>query len=90
MTTTESTTVRTSSGAVRGTSRDGVHAYLGIPYAAPPFGPRRFAAPQPVQPWDGVRDATQFGPTVPKPPYAVPYDVLLPEVSIPGIRRSDS
>ena len=81
--TTEST-VRTTSGAVRGTSRDGVHAFLGIPYAAPPFGPRRFAAPQPPEPWDGVRPATAYGPTVPKPPYAPPYDLLLPEPVIPG------
>jgi para-nitrobenzyl esterase len=81
--TTEST-VRTTSGAVRGSSRDGVHAFLGIPYAAPPFGPRRFAAPQPPEPWDGVRAATAYGPTVPKPPYAPPYDVLLPEPVVPG------
>src|SRR5829696_8437568 len=77
-------TVRTTSGAVRGRNRDGVHAYLGIPYAAPPFGPRRFGAPQPPQPWDDVRDATAYGPTVPKPPYVPPYDLLLPEPVIPG------
>ncbi len=81
--TTEST-VRTTSGAVRGTSRDGVHAFLGIPYAAPPFGPRRFAAPQPPEPWDGVRPAAAYGPTAPKPPYTPPYDVLLPDPVIPG------
>src|SRR5215218_7498019 len=77
-------TVRTMSGAVRGRSHDVVHAYLGIPYAAPPFGPRRFGAPQPPQPWDGLRDATAYGPTVPKPPYVPPYDLLLPEPVIPG------
>jgi para-nitrobenzyl esterase len=82
--TTTTPTVRTSAGDVRGTVRDGVHAFLGIPYAAPPFGPRRFAAPQPAQPWDGVRDCTEFGPTVPKPPYTPPYDLLLPEPVIPG------
>ena len=69
---------------MRGTARDGVHAFLGIPYAAPPFGPRRFAAPQPPERWDGVRPATEYGPTVPKPPYAPPYDVLLPEPQVPG------
>jgi para-nitrobenzyl esterase len=77
-------TVRTASGTVRGTTRDGVSAFLGIPYAAPPFGPRRFAAPQPPEPWDGVRAATAYGATVPKPPFAPPYDVLLPEPVIPG------
>ena len=82
--TTTTPTVQISGGSVRGTLRDGVHAFLGIPYAAPPFGARRFAEPQPVEPWDGVRDALEFGPTVPKPPYAPPYDVLLPEPVIPG------
>jgi para-nitrobenzyl esterase len=77
-------TVQTSDGAVRGITRNGVHAFLGIPYAAPPFGPRRFAAPQQPERWDGVRSATEYGPTVPKPPYAPPYDVLLPEPQIPG------
>jgi para-nitrobenzyl esterase len=77
-------TVRTTGGAVRGTIRGGVHAFLGIPFAAPPFGPRRFAAPQPPEPWDGIREATEYGPTVPKPPYVPPYDVLLPEPVIPG------
>jgi para-nitrobenzyl esterase len=84
VTTTESRTVRTTSGAVQGLLRDGVSAYLGIPYAAPPFGDLRFAAPRPPAPWDGIRAATEYGPTVPKPPYAPPYDVLLPEPVIPG------
>ncbi len=82
--TTTTPEIRTTGGAVRGTIRDGVHAFLGIPYAAPPFGAWRFAAPQPVEPWNGVRDCTQFGPTVPKPPYSPPYDLLLPEIEIPG------
>jgi para-nitrobenzyl esterase len=70
--------VRTAGGPVQGISRAGVHAFLGIPYAAPPFGPRRFAAPAPPLGWDGVRPATAYGPTVPKPPYPPPYDRLLP------------
>jgi para-nitrobenzyl esterase len=77
-------TVATTSGTVRGRTQGGVSAFLGIPYAAPPFGALRFAAPAPPEPWDGVRAATEYGPTVPKPPYAPPYDVLLPEPQIPG------
>jgi para-nitrobenzyl esterase len=46
---------------------DGIARFLGIPYAQAPFGPLRFAAPQPAQGWDGVRDAIEFGPTAPKP-----------------------
>jgi para-nitrobenzyl esterase len=56
------TVVATGAGAVAGTVRDGVAAWLGIPYAAPPVGERRWRAPQPVAPWDGARPATGFGP----------------------------
>ena len=58
----------TKAGAVRGrTGPDQLTRFLGIPYGRPPFGELRFAAPAPAQGWDGVRDATTFGPTAPKP-----------------------
>lgn len=54
--------VATAQGPVQGvTVSDGVHAYLGIPYAAPPVGELRWKAPQPAEAWEGVRDATHFG-----------------------------
>ncbi|MCL6472169.1 MAG: carboxylesterase family protein [Firmicutes bacterium] len=34
----------------------------GILYVAPPFGVNRLRAPQPVEPWAGVRDALYDGP----------------------------
>jgi para-nitrobenzyl esterase len=71
-------------GTVSGEVEDGVARFLGIPYAAPPFGENRFQPPGPVRPWDGVRDATQYGPTVPKGDYPPQYQPLLPEQSIPG------
>lgn len=74
----------TRHGKVRGRSEGGVAAFLGIPYAAPPFGDHRFRAPAPVTPWDGVRDAVAFGPTAPKRPYRPPLDRLLPDPDIPG------
>ena len=55
--------VWTTRGAVRGTVEDGVHVFRGIPYAEPPVGRLRFRPPAPRAPWDGVRDATRFGPT---------------------------
>jgi para-nitrobenzyl esterase len=76
--------VKTSSGEVRGSVVEGVNTFKGIPYAAPPFGPNRFGPPRPVEPWLGVRDALNYGPTVPKPPYFPPFDALLPEPAIAG------
>ena len=76
--------VRLRDGAVRGTVSSGVLAFLGIPYAAPPFGANRMRPPQPVPPWDGERDATAFGPTVPKGDYPPQYARLFPEVVIGG------
>ena len=71
-------------GTLRGTTTAGGPAFLGIPYAAPPFGANRMRPPQPVQPWDGERDATAFGPTAPKGDYPPQYTPLFPEVVIPG------
>ena len=52
----------TAAGAVRGREHDGVAVFLGLPFAAPPVGDRRFRSPQPAAPWSGVRDATRPGP----------------------------
>jgi para-nitrobenzyl esterase len=55
--------VETSLGTVQGVSEDGFEVYRGIPYARPPVGDLRFRAPEPPEPWSGVRDATRFGPS---------------------------
>ncbi|MFO0749334.1 MAG: carboxylesterase family protein [Myxococcota bacterium] len=52
--------VVTDRGAVRGTIVDGVAAFLGVPYAAPPVGPLRWRPPEEVACWDGVRAATDW------------------------------
>ena len=78
------TVVRTQQGAVHGSVADEVVAFKGIPYAAPPLGPNRFQPPRPAESWDGVREALNYGPTAPKAPYAPPFDVLIPEIDIPG------
>ncbi|MCF6508970.1 carboxylesterase family protein [Blastococcus sp. MG754426] len=62
--------VRTTEGAVEGTSADGYRLFQGIPFAAPPVGDLRFRPPAPVQPWEGVRDATTPGSPCPQEPSA--------------------
>ncbi|MGK3947390.1 carboxylesterase/lipase family protein [Microbacterium sp. K2] len=76
--------VAVSTGIVRGEVVDGVRRFLGIPYAAAPFGPNRFREPQTAPPWDGIRDATAFGPTAPQLPYPGAIGDLLGSVEIPG------
>ncbi|HKY16085.1 MAG TPA: carboxylesterase family protein [Microthrixaceae bacterium] len=59
--------VRTRAGAVRGECVDGVHRFLGVPFAEPPVGARRFALPERRAPWSDVLDATVHGPTATQP-----------------------
>lgn len=63
-------------GAIRGVARDanGVLAFKGIPYAAPPTGELRWKPPQDVPAWPGVRDATVYG----NPGFGAP---------IPGLKK---
>ncbi|MFI6811169.1 carboxylesterase/lipase family protein [Nonomuraea sp. NPDC050328] len=74
----------TRQGKVRGRSEDGIATFLGLPYAAPPYGRRRFRAPEPVEPWDGVRDALEYGATAAKRPYRPPLDEIIPDPDRPG------
>ena len=55
--------VQLDAGLVAGgeTSPSGVRVFRGLPFAAPPVGENRWRAPQPVEPWEGVRDASEFG-----------------------------
>jgi carboxylesterase type B len=76
--------VATSYGKVRGSVEEGVARFLGVPYAAAPFGANRFRAPVAPEPWDGVRDALHYGPTAPKPPYRAVFARLLDDPIIPG------
>lgn len=65
------TIVTTTHGRLRGSIADGVHRFLGIPFAASTAGANRLRPPQPVQPWSGVRDAIQYG--------AAPFQLAPPE-----------
>jgi hypothetical protein len=58
--------VRLTSGSVRGRAEDGLAVFRGMPFAQPPVGELRLAAPLPVLPWEGVREAVAFGPPPPQ------------------------
>jgi len=60
--TADATPVKTDSGLVEGTTVNGITAYKGIPFAAPPIGDLRWRAPQPAPPWTGVRKADALAP----------------------------
>jgi para-nitrobenzyl esterase len=63
--------VSTNAGEMRGFVQDGLNVYLGIPYAQPPTGSRRFKAPEPLPKWDGTFNAYEFGAVCPQV-----YDVV--------------
>src|SRR6266498_1872982 len=74
--------VTTTAGRVRGFVDDGALSFLGVPFAAPPFGPHRLLAPAAPEPWEGVRDALAYGPTSQQPDDEIVGGI--PEPSIPG------
>lgn len=78
---TDAPVVQTASGPVRGGWRGGSAAFLGIPFAQPPVGPLRFAAPEPPEPWTDARDAVEFGATAQRGDTG---ETLIPEPSVPG------
>jgi len=86
---------QTAGGKLRGAEiADGILAWRGIPYAAPPVGELRLRPPQPPSPWSGTRDALGYGnrslqpdlvavsPGPPQPPMA--EDCLYLNVTAPA------
>ena len=63
--------VRIKQGLTEGFSKGAVFKFLGVPYAEPPVGERRWGPPVPVAEWAGVRKAQDFGPICPQTAGAV-------------------
>lgn len=59
--------VEAPAGRVSGTAEGLLHVFRGIPYAQPPVGPLRWQSPLPLARWEGVRQATDFGPVCHQP-----------------------
>ncbi|MES3021596.1 MAG: carboxylesterase family protein [Pseudomonadota bacterium] len=66
--TTNATRLALEDGAIEGQDNGAVRRFYSVPYAAPLTAERRFRAPQPVERWPGVRDATRPGPSAPQSP----------------------
>jgi para-nitrobenzyl esterase len=86
------------SGTVLGEPDRQVHVYRGIPYAAPPVGDLRWKPPQPVAPWQEIRECTVFSAVAPQSPSPLPNligempqseDCLYLNVLAPADRTSD-
>ena len=59
----------TPQGPVQGIWKGDVRAFLGLPYALPPVGDRRWRPPEPAPGWTAVRDASAFSPQCVQAPY---------------------
>jgi len=64
-------TVETAYGKVRGTTKNGVHSFKGIPYGGPTDGPNRFMPPTPPTPWSGVKETVRYGQACWQPSYGL-------------------
>ncbi|WP_436776891.1 carboxylesterase/lipase family protein [Yinghuangia sp. YIM S09857] len=77
--------VTTSLGPVSGAWEGPSARFLGIPYARPPVGDLRFAAPAAPEPWTEPLDATAYGPTAQRRAFGDGEGpTIIPEPSIPG------
>jgi len=76
--------VKTNAGQISGlkNQKGDIRIYKGIPFAAPPVGVLRWKAPQPVQPWEGVRKCEAFGPS-PMQAEPAPFSMWSEEFLIP-------
>jgi para-nitrobenzyl esterase len=58
--------VEVRQGRLRGVRRGDLWSFSGIPYAMAPVGPLRWCPPAEAESWDGIRDASNFGPIAPQ------------------------
>ncbi|ASR36749.1 para-nitrobenzyl esterase [Prauserella marina] len=93
---TQHVTVSLSGGKVRGVRHDEHLSFMAIPYAAPPSGDRRWRAPVTVEPWEGVRDATEPGRPAPQlarsfaDVTSLDEDCLTVDVTVPAAERTEN
>ena len=64
----------TANGRLRGRTEDGIHVFRGVPYGADTSGKNRFMPPRKPAPWQGTRDALEWGHVAPQPLPSGNYD----------------
>lgn len=58
----DAVSVNTSYGILEGLDISGIKTFKGVPFAAPPTGDNRWREPQPLQPWQGIRECHDYAP----------------------------
>ncbi len=83
----EGPVVETTAGKIRGVVQGGTHIFRGIPYGASTAGSSRFMPPRKPDPWAGVREAFQNGPTAPQ--LSGPPNALILNHKEPAVQGED-
>jgi para-nitrobenzyl esterase len=83
----EGPVVETTSGKIRGVIQAGTHTFRGVPYGASTAGSNRFMPPRKPEPWTGVRDVFQNGPTAPQ--LSAPPNALILNHKEPALQGED-
>jgi para-nitrobenzyl esterase len=83
----EGPVVETTAGKIRGVIQAGTHTFRGIPYGASTAGSNRFMPPRKPEPWTGVRETFQNGPTAPQ--LSGPPNALILNHKEPAVQGED-
>lgn len=84
--------VEVEGGTIKGTATKDLLVFKGVPFAAPPVDELRWKAPQPVQKWEGIRQATEFAPSPIQggnPPSGKSEDCLYLNIWTPAKTKKD-
>jgi len=83
----EGPVVETTSGKIRGVIQAGTLTFRGVPYGASTAGSNRFMPPRKPEPWAGVRETFQNGPTAPQ--LSGPPNALILNHKEPAVQGED-